>query len=98
MDFEIIKNIENKLLNRKEVEILIREKNASVNRFDIMAQITKKFKTDEKLVIIEKIKPHFGKSDVIVTFSIYDDEISLKKLVSEYIRKRNTKKVVEAES
>ncbi len=95
MNIEIKKNIENKLLKRKEILAYVEDKDPSIKRFDIRAQLAKKLKADEKLIIIEKITPHFGKKDVDVLANVYDTQEALNKVTSKHLVKRNTPKAVE---
>ncbi len=93
---EIKSNTENKLLKRKEIEALVADKEASMSRHDIKAQIAKAVKAKPELVVVENIDNHFGSKDVLVKAFVYDDETTLKRLTSEHMIKRNTAPAVEA--
>ena len=86
---KVIKTVENKLLKRKELEVEILEKEASLTRYDIKTQIAKSLQIDVNLVVVEKVNTHFGSRDVIVKAYAYDDEATLKSLTREHIVKRN---------
>jgi ribosomal protein S24E len=86
---EVVKNFENKLLNRKEVIAKIVEKDPSMKRVEVKAQLAKKLKADEKLVVIKKINNHYGSRTVEVEAYVYDDAKTMEKLTPKHIAKRN---------
>ena len=93
---KIIKEYDNKLLNRKDVVAHFKNDGVTKSRADVKSEIAKKFKVDENLVIVRKIKTHFGSRDFEVVAMIYNDENSLKLVANEHFIKRNTPKTEEA--
>ena len=86
---EVVKNIENKLLNRKEIIAKIDDNETSLKRYDVKVQLAKKLKVKEDLIIVQNISQHFGSRAVKVTAYVYDNADALKKLTPEHIAKRN---------
>lgn len=92
---EVVKNFENKLLNRHDVVARIDSNGATPSRQEIKSQLAKKLKVDEKLVVIDKVDTSFGTRAADVSAKVYKDEETLKKLTLEHIAKRNIGPVVE---
>ncbi len=87
---EVIKDFENKLLERKEVIVNIVGDGTTPTRKNIKAELAKKFKAKEDLIIINKINTSYGSRDVSVDASIYTKKEIMSRLTPEHILKRNT--------
>lgn len=86
---EVLKDFENKLLDRREVLVKIAGEGTTPSRTVVKAELAKKFKAKENLIIINMISSTFGARDVEVDASIYKTEVVLKRLTPEHIQKRN---------
>lgn len=93
---ELLKEFDNRLLMRKEVEFLLTSSPITISRSEAKSKIVKTLDVDEKLVVIIKINTHFGSQDVLISAYIYDNEEILNKLTPEHILKRTSDEVVEA--
>lgn len=93
---EVVKDFENKLLDRKEILVKLSSEGVTPNKVDVKAQLAKKFKAKEELIVINKISSTFGSRDVVVDASIYNKEEVLKRLTPGHILKRNTVEVAAA--
>ena len=88
---ELKKNVENKLLNRKEVTALHSNNGlATLTKKTVKSELAKKLKVDEKLIVLEKVEQHFGSDSVSIHAYVYPDETKLKKATHEYLVKRNS--------
>jgi ribosomal protein S24E len=94
---EIIKNVENKLFGRQELEVVMESTKATPTRAEIKTAIAKQFKVEEDLVIINNIKNHFGGGKIKITAKIYENIELLNKNARPHMIKRNTAKAVEEE-
>jgi ribosomal protein S24E len=83
---------ENKLLGRTEIVFRVKT-NAPVKRSELKTRIAAELGVDEKLIIIDKILPITGSSDMEAFVKIYKDEEYLNKIEPKYKIERN--KVVE---
>lgn len=92
---EVKKEFENKLLKRKELDLFF-EGGAALKRDDVKSQVVKKFKADEKLVVVNKMSTSYGQRDLMAIVYIYEDEKIMSKLTLEHISKRNATKAEEA--
>jgi len=87
---EIVKNIENKLFGRHEVEAVMQNAGATPTRADIKKAIAKQLKVEENLVIVNNVKNHFGGGKVKIIAKVYDNEELLNKNARPHMIKRNT--------
>ncbi|MDA3855970.1 MAG: hypothetical protein PF569_06915 [Candidatus Woesearchaeota archaeon] len=94
---EIVKNVENKLLGRLEVEALIPNTGATISRENIKKDIAKKLKVSADLVIINHAGSYYGDTQVRVRAKVYDSKESLEKNARPHMVKRNSAAVVVAE-
>ncbi|MEK6889364.1 MAG: hypothetical protein AABW80_04630 [Nanoarchaeota archaeon] len=84
------KEIHNKLLNRKEVELeLESESNPGIAK--CRADIAKHFKSEENLVVIKRLLSHFGKNNFVVEAYIYKDEANMKAVEMPAKKKKEVK-------
>ncbi len=88
---EIKTNVENKLLNRKEIKAFHSNNGgATLTKKTVKSELAKKLKVDEKLIVLEKVEQHFGSDNVSIHAYVYPDETKLKKATHEYLVKRNS--------
>ncbi len=79
----ILKDLKNELLNRREIEIVLTaEKNPGMK--DAAKNIATHFKVDESTVVVKAVRSRFGRDQFIIEAMIYDsvkdkDRVELKK-------------------
>ncbi|MCA9459214.1 MAG: hypothetical protein KC589_03660 [Nanoarchaeota archaeon] len=95
---KVVSEKENKLLNRKDIIAHFDGLSETLSRVQVKAELVKKLKADEKLVIVDEIKIQFGSRDLDVTAYVYDNEVAMKKATSEHILKRNAPPKAEEEA
>lgn len=74
MDLTIKTQKENPLLSRKEIIAKVNFEGSTPKRKDIQAEVAKKAKLDDKLLIIKKIDTKFGECSAEVTAYAYSSE------------------------
>ena len=94
---EVVNNFENKLLERREVKVVIESDGPTVSRDKVKAELAKKFKAKEDMIIIDSINSNFGSLDVEVNANIYSKKDVLERLTPKHILNRNTKAPVKEE-
>ncbi|MBU1201900.1 MAG: hypothetical protein KJ583_00870 [Nanoarchaeota archaeon] len=96
---KIIKQEENKLLERAEIVAEIVFSDATPSRESIRKELAKELKVDAGLVIIKKIETKYGERQALVQANVYKKADVLKKTETKHMVKRNEdkKKVVEEE-
>jgi ribosomal protein S24E len=77
----VIKNkIENKAMQRLEIEAQISFEKVTPSRKDIQKEIAKQVKANEKLTVVRNIYTKFGKNEAIATAHIYSKEDVMKQI------------------
>jgi len=94
---EVVKDFDNKLLNRRELIVNINDNGATPTRDSIKKELVKKFKAKEELVVVNKIDTSYGSTGVEVQASIYKDSKTLDTLTSKHMLKRNESKAPKVE-
>lgn len=74
MKIEILKQKENPLLNRLEVQIVIKEAGATPKRSELLPAIVAKLGVDEKRIVIDKLSQCYGRGEVIGYIKVYKQE------------------------
>ena len=93
MEIEVVKTKENPLLERQEVEVLIKHNSkATPKRADLLVELAKKLKTEQDVLIVETIKTHKGQAHTIGRVLIYEKKESVPKAKLEKMQNRITKK------
>lgn len=93
MEIEIVSKKENKLLERIEINGLIKYESNVPTRNDVRSHLAKLFECDEDLVIVKKIEPKYGLHEAKLEANIYKDSSLIKKL--ENLKKKSIKAQVE---
>ena len=97
MKTQIISEVENPLLKRKEVKMLVNDYEATPNRQEILKAVASELKTDEKKMIVDKIDQEYGKKEAVCYIKVYETKEDKRKYEEEYKLKRigDTKEVKE---
>ena len=78
MELEITENNDNPLLNRQEVQIIIKHENdATPNRNQVIKNLSEKLKAKKELIIIDHLKNKYGKTETQGYAKIYTNKDSL---------------------
>ncbi len=86
---KVVNEFENKLLGRKEVTVSMQSDGVTASRSKVKAELVKKLKAKEDLLVVNKIKPHFGSQETMVSAYVYEKKEVMDKLTPEHIAKRN---------
>jgi ribosomal protein S24E len=86
---EILKQFDNKLLNRQEIIVKL-ESQATPSKLDVKKSLSEKFKSPEEQIVIEHIYGKFGSQVFTIEAKIYDSIESLSKY--ETVTKKERKK------
>ena len=78
MELEITENNDNPLLNRQEVQIVIKhESDATPKRNQVIKSLSEKLKAKKELIIIDHLKNQYGKTETQGYAKIYTNKDSL---------------------
>lgn len=86
---EVKKEFDNKLLGRKEVLVSLQSEGPTINRNSVREQLSKKYKKDKTLVIINSINSEYGSLNVLVDANIYEKKETVAKLTAKHLQERN---------
>lgn len=89
----IISEFYNKLLRRKDVQMLVDYDGATPKRTELLKLIAEHLKVSEDRITIVKIKNLFGQHRLSVHCHVYDTVEDKKKYEREYVLKRHGVKV-----
>ena len=79
MELQIVKNTDNKLVGRQELELqIIHTASATPKRMDVRKEVAKQMKAKTELVIIDHLKNRYGRQETIGYAKVYADMGSLK--------------------
>ena len=78
MELQIVKNTDNKLVGRHELELqIIHTASATPKRMDVRKEVAKQMKAKTELVIIDHLKNRYGRQETIGYAKVYADMDSL---------------------
>ncbi|WP_321430816.1 30S ribosomal protein S24e [uncultured Methanolobus sp.] len=89
MDIKIIKDKNNALLNRRELNLTVTFDGATPSRNDVKSKLAAMLNAPLELVIVQKIENEFGKQELKVYVKIYEDEARMKQVEEAYVIERN---------
>jgi small subunit ribosomal protein S24e len=89
MDIKIIKEKNNALLNRRELNLAVTFDGATPSRNDVKAKIAAMLNAPLELVIIQKMDNEFGKQEVEAYIKIYEDAARMNQIEEAYVLERN---------
>ena len=99
MDIEIVAEVENKTLFRKEIDFRIDHVGTTTpSRSDIRAKIGAQFDADSEAVVVKKLETKYGIGVTEGSARIYSDLDQMKRIELDYILKRHESKEKKEES
>ncbi|MCX8192743.1 MAG: hypothetical protein N3G77_02920 [Nitrososphaeria archaeon] len=87
---EVVKDWYNKLLNRRELELIISYESSTPRREEVVKFISTHFDTHPEKVIVENIESIFGSLRARVHVHIYNDVEYAKKFERKHILKKHS--------
>lgn len=97
MDILIREDKNNPLLNRRELDFVVKYEGSTPSRSDVRNKLAAMLNAPFELLIIQKITPIFGMQEAEGYAKLYEDETRMKELELEYVLKRNPVPAAEAE-
>jgi len=88
MDFEFTRDEENKLLNRTELDFVLKYEGATPSRKEMMGKLCALRNVNPKNCIVDSLAGEFGKQEIIGQARFYESEEELKATELDYIVKR----------
>lgn len=88
MEIKIIKENENKLIKRKEIDFEVNYPKAPPKKIEILDELSKKMNVDKNLIVIRKVVNVFGMRRMVGNAHVYSDIQILKKFEPKHILER----------
>ena len=89
MQIEVIKEENNELLNRKQLQLKIQHEAATPARIEVRDKVAADFKIEPERVIIDNMQTAFGKKETTAYVKIYESAEAAQQIEQEHILKRN---------
>ena len=90
MDFEFIKEEENKLLNRTELDFVLTYDGATPSRREILGKLCALRNVKPELCVLDSLKTEFGKQEIAAQARIYENVDVLKSTELEHVVEHST--------
>jgi len=90
MEIKIVKDLENKLLNRSELDFTVEYEGPTPSRVDVRKKLAALLNKNVNLVIIQKMESEYGHQLVKGYAKVYQTEERMKQIENEYVLQRNT--------
>ncbi|MBQ3684453.1 MAG: 30S ribosomal protein S24e [Methanomicrobium sp.] len=88
MDFEFTRDNENKLLNRTELDFVLKYEGATPSRQDVLGKLCALRNIETEKCVVDSFRCEFGKQEIKGTARIYGSADELKATELEYVVKR----------
>jgi ribosomal protein S24E len=90
MQIEVIKEENNELLTRKQLQLKIQHEATTPARLEVRDKVAADFKIAPERVIIDNMQTAFGKKETTAYVKIYESAEAARQIEQEHILKRNT--------
>ena len=89
MDINILKDKKNALLNRRELDFIVKYEGSTPSRSDVRNKLAAMLNAPLELLVIQRIKTEYGMQESKGYAKIYEDASRMKEVELEYVLKRN---------
>lgn len=89
MDIKVIKDKKNSLLNRRELDFVVKYEGSTPSRNDIRNKLAAMLNAPLDLLVIQRIKTEYGMQESKGYAKLYEDADRMKQVEQAYILKRN---------
>ncbi|KKH50890.1 30S ribosomal protein S24 [Methanosarcina sp. 1.H.T.1A.1] len=89
MDIKILKDKNNALLNRRELDFIVKYEGSTPSRSDVRNKLAAMLNAPLELLIIQRINTEYGMQESKGYAKLYEDASRMKAVELEYVLKRN---------
>ncbi|MGZ4932240.1 MAG: 30S ribosomal protein S24e [Halobacteriota archaeon] len=89
MQIEVTEEVNNTVLNRKELKVKVLHPAGTPSRVEVKNAVAAQFNVSPELVIVDNMKTAFGKKETAAYVKIYESTELAQELEREHILKRN---------
>jgi len=89
MDIKILKDKKNSLLNRRELDFVVKYEGSTPSRSDVRNKLAAMLNAPLELLVIQRIKTEYGIQESKGYAKLYEDADRMKQVEQAYVLKRN---------
>jgi small subunit ribosomal protein S24e len=89
MDIRIIKDKKNLLLNRRELDFIVKYEGSTPSRNDVKNKLAAMLNAPLELLVVQRIKTEYGMQEAKGYAKLYEDAARMKEVELTYVMKRN---------
>ncbi|AKB49967.1 SSU ribosomal protein S24e [Methanosarcina barkeri str. Wiesmoor] len=97
MDIRILKDKNNALLNRRELDFIVKYEGSTPSRNDVRNKLAAMLNAPLELVVVQRLKTEYGMQEGKGYAKIYENADRMKDVELEYVLKRNVAPGMETE-
>ena len=90
MDIKIVKDLDNKLLNRKELDFTVEYEGPTPSRADVRKKLAALMNKDVNLVMVQRMESEYGHQLAKGYAKVYESADRMKQIEPEHVLLRNT--------
>jgi small subunit ribosomal protein S24e len=88
MKVQILTDRQNPLLQRREIEVLVKDFGATPNRKELAKTIAGELQVDQTTLLLDKVNQEFGKKEAVCYVKVYQTADTKNKYEPAYKRRR----------
>ncbi|MDW5550940.1 MULTISPECIES: 30S ribosomal protein S24e [Methanosarcina] len=89
MDIRILKDKNNALLNRRELDFIVKYEGSTPSRNDVRNKLAAMLNAPLELLVVQRIKTEYGLQEGKGYAKLYENADRMKEVELEYVMKRN---------
>ena len=89
MDIRILKDKKNALLNRRELDFIVKYEGSTPSRNDVKNKLAAMLNAPLELLVVQRIKTEYGMQEAKGYAKLYEDAARMKEVELVYVLKRN---------
>lgn len=89
MDIKVVKDKKNSLLNRRELDFIVKYEGSTPSRNDVRNKLAAMLNAPLDLLVIQRIKTEYGMQESKGYAKLYEDADRMKQVEQAYVLKRN---------
>jgi len=89
MDIKVVKDKKNSLLNRRELDFVVKYEGSTPSRNDVKNKLAAMLNAPLELLVIQRIKTEYGMQESKGYAKLYEDADRMKQVEQAYVLKRN---------
>jgi small subunit ribosomal protein S24e len=89
MEIQILKDKSNGLLNRRELDFIVKYEGSTPSRIDVRSKLAALLNAPLELLVVQRFATEYGMQEAKGYAKLYSDAQRMKEIENEYVLKRN---------